>query len=679
MKKEIKTKIGDEAEKELKKVMNETTIRAEVQKSIIILVTVALVLIGVVSCWLNYSSTNTTLEQNMTETAKTAAEMVSFRLKSTMNQVEVIGSIARLTNPDIEMEQKRSLLEGYKESYRFEEIFITDEKGVNLFDPEISVSDREYFQTALSGTTAISDPLWSRGSEELVVTIAAPLWKDGLLGTSTVGAVVVAMDGALLSDVVADIHVSENGSAYIINSVGDTIAHPDQELVINASNTKEDAKSDPALKKLAELETNMTKGETGFGQYSYGGKNKLLAYAPVGVNGWSLAVTAPQSDFMGSTILGILITMVMLAAAIAVAILIARRLGTALGDPINKCADRLKLLAEGDLDTPMPNVDTKNETMILADSTRIIVERMQEIIGDMDYLLAEMADGNFAVRSKIGEAAYIGAFSRMFTSVRELNIGLSGTINEIHEASTQVEAGAVQMAESAQSLAEGATDQAGSVEELLATVSEVATNVEENTKATDQAHQQVNNVEKEAKISQDKMHELTSAMKRIEETSAQISNIIGNIEDIAAQTNLLSLNAAIEAARAGEAGKGFAVVADQIGKLAEQSAASAVDTRKLIEASIQEVNSGGAITNDTAEYLDRVMQGLEEILTAVGDVRHASDRQAAAMKEISQGVEQISSVVENNSAAAEETSATSEELSAQSESLNELIAHFRLR
>ena len=85
---------------------------------------------------------------------------------------------------------------------------------------------------------------------------------------------------------------------------------------------------------------------------------------------------------------------------------------------------------------------------------------------------------------------------------------------------------------------------------------------------------------------------MVDAMTRINETSKNIENIISEIEDIASQTNLLSLNASIEAARAGEAGRGFAVVADQIRQLAEQSTKSAVDTRELIEGSLEEIAEG---------------------------------------------------------------------------------------
>lgn len=673
-----KEELKKEARKEIQKVLKLTSIKAEIQKAIVILVAVSLIAVGGVSGWLNFYSTEDTLEENMKETAEQAVEQIKYRMGAALNKVEAIGSIARLTSQVIGLEDKRSILETYKNKNDWQDIFITDEKGTSLFDSQVNVSDWECFQKALSGETAISDPLYDESMGGVVMMIAAPLWKGGLIDTVTDGAVIAILDGNELSEVVAEIKISKNGSSYIINKEGNTIAHMDYDLVVNASNTVEDAKTDSGLKKLAELETQMAAGNAGFGQYTYGGVSKYMSYAPIELNGWSLAITAPVTDFTGSTILGIFITVVMLIASLIAAVIVARKIGNAIGNPINQCADRLKLLAEGDLESDIPEIESRDETLILAESTGTIVRRMNEIIGDTGYLLAEMAEGNFAVRSKIGEQAYVGAFKQLLLSVRKLNKDLKETLEEIQEASRQVEAGAGQMADSAQGLAEGATEQAGSVEELLATVSEVSGHVLENTKATDQAHDRANVVAREAKVSQEKMHDLTEAMKKIESTSNEISNIIEGIEDIAEQTNLLSLNATIEAARAGEAGRGFAVVADQIGKLAEQSAASAVDTRKLIEASIEEVNSGGVITRDTAGYLDKVMQGLDEILMAVGGVRRASDKQAVAMKEIESGVEQIAQVVENNSAAAEETSATSEELSAQSESLNSLVARFKL-
>lgn len=678
MMRETKDRLRRRAKSGLEQALNITTIKAEIQKSIILLVAISLVIVGVVAAWMNFSSMESVLEQSMEETVEESAAVVENKLEANMNLVEVVGSIARLSNPETALEDKQSLLDGYVEAYGWEAATVTDTAGVSIFNSETNMGTTEFFKKAMNGETALSDPIYDGTTGALTIYCAAPLWEGGRFNTSIVGTVVATLDGSMLSAIVKDIKISNNGSAYIINSEGNTIAHHNYDLVTSESNTVKELQNNSSLKQLAALETKMMNGESGFGKYRYEGVSKYMAYMPIGMNGWSLAVTAPVSDFIRATIFSIMSIFISLVITIAVAIVMARRLGTAIGDPINQCAERLKLLAEGDLASDFPEISTQNETFILADSTKTIVSRMQEIIGDIAYLLAEMAKGNFDVKSKIGDDAYVGAFQQIILSMRALTMDLSSTLTEIHEASLQVESGASQMAESAQGLAEGAADQAGSVEELLATVAEVSGHVEENAKATDNAHSRVQAVAGQAKISQGKMDEMTGAMQKIEDTSNQISNIIGGIENIASQTNLLSLNAAIEAARAGEAGKGFAVVADQIRKLAEQSAESAVDTRKLIEASIAEVNNGGTITRDTAEYLRKVLKGLDEILESVGEVRSASDKQAAAIKEIEAGVGQIAQVVESNSAAAQETSATSEELSAQSENLNSLVGRFTL-
>ena len=158
----------------------------------------------------------------------------------------------------------------------------------------------------------------------------------------------------------------------------------------------------------------------------------------------------------------------------------------------------------------------------------------------------------------------------------------------------------------------------------------------------------------------------------------KIMALTADIMEIADQTNLLALNASIEAARAGEAGKGFAVVADQIGKLAGDSAQAAVNTRDLIEKSLQEIENGNQITEKTVAALNKILESMNDFANAAKGASESSTEQADMLKQIEQGIEQISSVVQSNSAAAEETSATSQELSAQSEGLKNLVGRFKL-
>lgn len=160
----------------------------------------------------------------------------------------------------------------------------------------------------------------------------------------------------------------------------------------------------------------------------------------------------------------------------------AKKIGQAIGEPVAKCTERLRLLAEGDLHTPAPVIRTQDETQILAEATAALSGNLQKVIGDADYLLGEMSQGNFALTTGCAEA-YVGDFQGLLESIRKLNHKLSETLNEIKTAVGQVSLGANQMADAAQGLAEGATDQAGSVEELQATITNVTEIVEKNAKA----------------------------------------------------------------------------------------------------------------------------------------------------------------------------------------------------
>lgn len=346
-------------------------------------------------------------------------------------------------------------------------------------------------------------------------------------------------------------------------------------------------------------------------------------------------------------------------------------------EPLEQIENAAEAMSHGNLDIDV-TYEAEDELGKLAQSFRNTAASLKEVVEDIDQLLTEFAKGNFDAKSGNIEV-YRGNFREILSKLEETETGLSQTISNVQESSNQVSAGADQLAQSAQGLAEGATDQAAALEELTSSVNEVAEHVAENTKSTDRVHDQAKEVAIKADSGTAKMKELIESMKHISDTTNDIQAVIGKIESIASQTNLLSLNASIEAARAGEAGKGFAVVAEQIKELAEESAASAEETRVMLTNSLNQVEIGSNVADQTSQFMAEMIEQLDVVVMEVAKIRQVSDQQAESVKQISQAVEQVSSVVQSNSATSEQVSATSQELSASAEGLDEMISGFQIR
>ena len=651
------------------------SIKAKILVSMVLTLAISLILVGGASCILSYRGTQSTLEASMKEMAVVAADRVSYELQAYRNIVGETGSTARLSNPEITLAEKQDLLQQKVDTYGFQRYNLLNTQGRSLIDGS-NYSDRAYFKAAMQGNTYVSEPLISSVTGEMTIIISAPVWQDGQVGGRVAGVVYFVPQETFLNEIVSNLQISEGGTAYMLDATGNTIAHRNLESVRNQENTIQDAKADKSLADLAAIETDMIAGGTGFSQYSYGGETKFTAYAPVPeTNGWSIAINAPTSDFTGTAILGIIITLVLLIAAVIVASLVALRLAVGIGGPIKACSDRLHLLSQGNLDAPVPDFDRNDEVGELVSSTKIIVTALSTILKDIDYLLSQMGDGNFVVDSRVPEL-YIGDFAPLLVSMRRIKNKLSDVLSQIHTSSAQIAAGSSQVSDGAQALAQGATEQASSVQELAATVHDISQNVDETADVSRQSRSRAEEAGGQVMQSNEMMLQMTTAMAEITEFSKKIGNIITTIEDIAFQTNILALNAAVEAARAGDAGRGFSVVAEEVRRLATKTAGASKLTAELVEKNSDAVSDGMDAVNLTAQTLKTSVEGARQVSHKMDKISETSVQQADAITQIRKSVELISEIVQGNSATSEESAAASEELSAQAQLLKELVERF---
>lgn len=366
----------------------------------------------------------------------------------------------------------------------------------------------------------------------------------------------------------------------------------------------------------------------------------------------------------------------LLAVSIILALIISIKVTKMIVRPVRQVEEVMSGIANGQMSHQL-DYDAEDEIGALVKNVRLTCTKLGDIVKNLTYLMNEMAKGNFNLKSD--ESLYPGDFGPILQSIRHMNHNLSDTLSQINEASNQVASGADQVSSGAQALSQGATEQASSVEELAATVNEISREIKNTAGNSKEASEKVSQAQAELTVSNEHMQELIVAMGDISQKSGDIGKIIKTIEDIAFQTNILALNAAVEAARAGEAGKGFAVVADEVRNLASKSAEAANNTTVLIEGTIQAVENGTKIADQTAQALLETVEGAKSAVNYVDRITVATDEQSNAVAQVTQGLDQISSVVQTNSATAQESAATSEELSGQAQLLKDLLSQFQLR
>jgi len=289
--------------------MRKLTLGARLTVGGIIVVLVPLVVIGMFASMKASSAITRLSEEEAVNVAHNLAGMTEMALANELKMVKEFSleqltaeTAAKMAKSRAEEHQadleklSRHLLNVMKQiGADYETLVVTNPEGVILADGSngkvkgVSIADRDYFKAAREGKASIGAVAKSKMTGNPIVPLGAPIYGEGGQIVGTVG-LIVKID--FLVEKIAGTKMGETGYAFMTDANGRVIAHPKKELILEIDFR--------TVKGMETIMSNMLARKQGIGTYYFEGIEKIAAYAPVELTGWSVAGTLAKDELLAS-------------------------------------------------------------------------------------------------------------------------------------------------------------------------------------------------------------------------------------------------------------------------------------------------------------------------------------------------------------------------------------------
>lgn len=293
---------------------------------------------------------------------------------------------------------------------------------------------------------------------------------------------------------------------------------------------------------------------------------------------------------------------------------------------------------------------------------------------DVAKAAGDIAGGDLSTHIDVSRAqpgSVVHAMSQMQSALRDV-------VSTVRSSSDSIATGANQISMGNADLSHRTEEQASNLEETAASMEQLSSTVRANSEAAEHAAQLAQSAKEVALEGGEAGQKMVQVMQEIDVSSREIAEIIGVIDSIAFQTNILALNAAVEAARAGEQGRGFAVVAGEVRTLAQRSAEAAKEIKKLINDSVQRVQTGGVLVDEAGQTIQKIVERVQQVSDLITEINAATREQTSGIAQVSDAVSQLDQVTQQNAALVEEAASAANSLNQQAQHLVQAVAVFNL-
>lgn len=311
----------------------------------------------------------------------------------------------------------------------------------------------------------------------------------------------------------------------------------------------------------------------------------------------------------------------------------------------------------------------------LSEGINSMINVVNESFSDVARVMSALAEGDL---TNTISKEYSGTYGEVKDNINTTIEKLQETISRIRESSEFIRTSSEEISVGNNNLSQRAEQQASTLEETASSMEELTSTVKNNADNAQQANRLAVGARDLAVKGGSVVKDAVTAMNEITASSNKIAEIIGVIDEIAFQTNLLALNASVEAARAGDQGRGFAVVASEVRNLAQRSAAAAKEIKELIKDSVNKVETGGRLVNESGNTLNEIVEGVKKVGDIISEIAAASQEQSTGIEEVNKAVTQLDEITQQNAALAEEASASSESSLQRATEMNEMVAFFKM-